>query len=232
MSILSQSIDILSLDNSFSSFSEPQPQPSLLMSLSQINLILSSLDEIEQFVNSHTHKEREIQSLLRPLTTIISKCTDIQNTLQSRSKRSTLKLTTETTTTANTDNDNESFQYFEQALTPKFNFNKEFDCSEFEPQLISFCDGPSPSSSECSSLNSSIMVENIHMKTLLKTVKEIQDKGIITKKQKKFLKEKIISKDMELYSFISKYDNYSNNNTNSVDLTRAMRTYLKQFKII
>ena len=70
------------------------------------------------------------------------------------------------------------------------------------------------------------------MKTLLKTVKEIQDKGIITKKQKKFLKEKIISKDMELYSFISKYDNYSNNNASNVDLTRAMRTYLKQFKII
>lgn len=70
------------------------------------------------------------------------------------------------------------------------------------------------------------------MKTLLKTVKEIQDKEIITKKQKKFLKEKIISKDMELYSFISKYDNYSNNNTSNVDLTRAMRTYLKQFKII
>ena len=226
MSILSQSIDILSLDNSFSSFSEPQPQPSLLMSLSQINLILSSLDEIEQFVNSHTHKEREIQSLLRPLTTIISKCTDIQNTLQSRSKRSTLKLTTETTTTANTDNDNETFQYFEQALTPKFNFNKEFDCSEYEPNLISFCDGPSPSSSECSSLNSSVMVESIHLKTLLKTVKDIQDKGIITKKQKKFLKEKIISKDIELYSFISKYDN------NNIDLTRAIRTYLKQFKII
>ena len=70
------------------------------------------------------------------------------------------------------------------------------------------------------------MVESIHLKTLLKTVKDIQDKGIITKKQKKFLKEKIISKDIELYSFISKYDN------NNIDLTRAIRTYLKQFKII
>jgi hypothetical protein len=221
MSILSQSIDILSFDNSFSSFSETQPQAPSTMSLSQINSILSSLEEIEQFVNIHTHKEREIQSILRTLTTIISKCTNIQNTLQSRSKHSTIKVTNE----ANNDDD-ETFQYFEQALTPKFNFNKKFDCSEYEPNLISFCDGPSPSSSECSSLNSSIMVESIHLKTLLKTVKDIQDKGIITKKQKKFLKEKIISKDIELYSFISKYDN------NNIDLTRAIRTYLKQFKII
>ena len=215
MSILSQSIDILSFDNSFSSFSETHPQASSTMSLTQINSILSSLEEIEQFVNIHTHKEREIQSILRTLTTIISKCTNIQNTLQSRSKPSTIKVT----------NDDETFQYFEQALTPKFNFNKKFDCSEYEPNLISFCDGPSPSSSECSSLNSSVMVESIHLKTLLKTVKDIQDKGIITKKQKKFLKEKIISKDIELYSFISKYDN------NNIDLTRAIRTYLKQFKI-
>ena len=219
MSILSQSIDSLCFDNSFSSFSETQPQTSLTMSLSQINSILSSLEEIEQFVNIHTHKEREIQSILRTLTTIISKCTEIQNMLQSRSKRSTIKYAADT-------NDEETFQYFEQALTPKFNFNKEFDCSEPEPKLISFGDGPSLPSSECSSLNSSIMVDNIHMKTLLKIVKEIQDKGIITKKQKKFLKEKIISKDMELYLFISKYDN------NNIDLTRAIRTYLKQFKII
>ena len=220
MSILSQSIDSLSFDNSFSSFSESQPQTSL----SQINIILSSLEEIEQFVNINTHKEREIKSISRILTTIISKCTEIQNTLQSRSKHSTIKFTPDTNDT----NDDETFQYFEQALTPKFNFNKEFDFNESKLKVISLCGGPCPSlsSCDCSSLNSSTMVENINIKTLLRTVKEIQDKGIITKKQKKFLKEKIISKDMELYSFISK------NEGNNTDVTRALRTYLKQFKAI
>ena len=191
------------------------------MSLSQINFILSSLEEIEQFVSVRTYKEREIELILRTLTTIISKCTEIQSTIQSRSKHSTIKAKAKTDII-----NDEAIQYFEQALTPKFSFNKAFDYSELEPKLL--CDGSSPSSSECSSLNSSIMVDNVNLKTLLKTVKEIQDKGIITKKQKKFLKEKIISKDMELYSFVSKYDN----NYNNIDLTRALRTYLKQFKII
>ena len=215
MSILSQSIDSLSFDNSFSSFSESQPQTSL----SQINIILSSLEEIEQFVNVNTHKEREIKSISRILTTIISKCTEIQNALQSRSRHSTIKFTPDTNDT----DDDETFQHFEQALTPKFNFKKEFDLDESKLKVISLCDGPSLSSCDCSSLNSSTMVENINVKTLLRTVKEIQDKGIITKKQKKFLKEKIISKDMELYSFISK------NEGNNTDVTRALRTYLKQF---
>lgn len=219
MSILSQSIDSLSFDNSFSSFSESQPQTSL----SQINIILSSLEEIEQFVNVNTHKEREIKSISRILTTIISKCTEIQNALQSRSRHSTIKFTPDTNDT----DDDETFQHFEQALTPKFNFKKEFDLDESKLKVISLCDGPSLSSCDCSSLNSSTMVENINVKTLLRTVKEIQDKGIITKKQKKFLKEKIISKDMELYSFISKNEGNSN-----IEVTRALRTYLKQFKII
>ena len=191
--------------------------------MSQINIILSSLEEIEQFVNVNTHKEREIKSISRILTTIISKCTEIQNALQSRSRHSTIKFTPDTNDT----DDDETFQHFEQALTPKFNFKKEFDLDESKLKVISLCDGPSLSSCDCSSLNSSTMVENINVKTLLRTVKEIQDKGIITKKQKKFLKEKIISKDMELYSFISKNEGNSN-----IEVTRALRTYLKQFKII
>jgi hypothetical protein len=82
-------------------------------------------------------------------------------------------------------------------------------------------------------------MENITMKELLLTVKDMQDKGIITKKQKKFLKEKIISKEQTFYTTItSQYEvsclTSSNNssNSNSNDLTRIIRTYLKQFKIM
>jgi hypothetical protein len=82
-------------------------------------------------------------------------------------------------------------------------------------------------------------MENITMKELLLTVKDMQDKGIITKKQKKFLKEKIISKEQTFYTTItSQYEvscltsSNSSSNSNSNDLTRIIRTYLKQFKIM
>ena len=66
----------------------------------------------------------------------------------------------------------------------------------------------------------------------------MQDKGIITKKQKKFLKEKIISKEQTFYTTItSQYEascltSSNSSNSSSNDLTRIIRTYLKQFKIM
>lgn len=211
MSTLSQSSESFSFDNSFLSLSEP-PLPS--SPLSHITSLLSSLNEFEQSLN--TSSISETHSIINILTSIISKCISLKSILQSNSKQPTRAFSMPTTS-----------DHIEQSLTPKFSFTQksQFIITASSPQLTSYCD---VLSSECSTLSNSIRDDNYHMKDLLKTVKEMQDKGIITKQQKMFLKEKIIAKDVNFYYAIAKNDNCNS----TVDLIREIRTYLKRFKIV
>lgn len=252
------SSECICFDNSFSSFSDNFPQLTKQTPLTHVSTILSSLRELEeQFIMYISSSDKnEINVLLRSFTTIITKCTEMKTTLQVKSKeKETLnvsKLSTGITIAC------EAFDNFEQSTTPKFSLshsdnNNEYINNKFThlcvsaPQLIGNLNGMnttfeyascSCSSSNSSSMNSSIVMENITMKELLLTVKDMQDKGIITKKQKKFLKEKIISKEQTFYTTItSQYEvscltSSNSSSSNSNDLTRIIRTYLKQFKIM
>ena len=252
------SSECICFDNSFSSFSDTFPQLTKQTPLTHISTILSSLRELEEQFITHisSSNKNEINVLLRSFTTIITKCTEMKTALQLKSKeKETLnvsKLSTGITLAC------EAFDNFEQSTTPKFSLShsdNEYINNKFThlcvsaPQLIGNLNGMnttfeyasyscSCSSSNSSSMNSSIVMENITMKELLKTVKDMQDKGIITKKQKKFLKEKIISKEQTFYTTItSQYEascltNSNNSSNSSNELTRIIRTYLKQFKIM
>ena len=245
------SSECICFDHSFSSFSDHFPQLTKQTPLTHISTILSTLKELEeQFISYISSSDKnELNVLLRSFTTIISKCSEMKTALQVKSKEketlSLSKLSTGITLAC------EAFDNFEQTTTPKFSLSHSDHhayMSKFShlctsaPQLIGNLNGTnttfeyaSCSSSESSSMNSSIVMENVSLKELLKTVKEMHDKGIITKKQKKFLKEKIISKETNFYSSItSQYEALSltSNNTNNNDLTRIIRTYLKQFKIM
>ena len=62
-------------------------------------------------------------------------------------------------------------------------------------------------------------------KALLSAVKEMKNKEIITKEEREFLKEKIITKDEHFYTIMNNSDNLSQE-----DIIRNLRRFLKGFK--
>lgn len=195
-----------------------------------VNTILTALNEMERICG----EAKESDVLLRSITAIVGKCNEMKEVLMERCKEKENGLSRLSMGTFSICDKGE------ECATPKFSYkekeweerNCEDECSCMTQQVMNM-ECRTDCSSGTVSGNDSVVMDCVSMKELLRNVKEMQDKGIITKMQKQFLKEKIISKEINFYAYIlSQYESQSfNSSSNSNDLTRMIRKYLKQFRI-
>ena len=218
---------------------------SFQQALTHINSLFDNMLPFISQINSKTYsnntknklsKEFDLMTNPSSLLILVNQLNEIQNKVNSISlelkKKVTLDetdfsvstLETQTTTECNSSYD------LKDAKTPTFNFTIQNNNENFlslEKNYFSLETSMNSIQNENDNMNNSTFLyrSNIKTKVLLSAVKEMKEKEIITKKEREFLKEKIITKDKQFYTIMN-----NSSNSNQDEVIRNLRRFLKRFK--
>jgi hypothetical protein len=199
--------------------------------------MLTSISKMNLNTHNNNTKHKQLFNLIitsSSMFILLNKINEIQskfNSLSLQMKTFTYQDDSDfSLSTVETQKDSEcnsSFD-FKESQTPTFTFSNQkhnenillLNQNEFslENSIIS---NSINNDYECCNINK----PDLKPKALLSAVKEMKSKKIITKEEREFLKEKIISKDKHFYSIMN-----NSNNLNEDDIIRNLRRFLKGFK--
>ena len=199
----------------------------MLISISKMNLNTHN--------NGTKHRKSKTFNLITSssMCILLNKINEIQNKLNSLSSQmrtftcqddsdfSLSTLETQTGTECNSSFD------FKDTQTPTFTFSNQKENKTF--LLLNKNEFSLENSIISNSIQDGHKVCNVKKttlkpKALLSAVKEMKTKEIITKEEREFLKEKIITKDKEFYMTMN-----NSTNLNQDDIIRNLRRFLKGF---
>lgn len=214
---------------------------SFQQAFNHINSIIDNMFTSISKMNLNTHnnniKHKKSFNLIitsSSMFILLNKINEIQNKLNSLSLqmktftyKDDLDFSISTLETQTGTECNSSFD-FKDTQTPTFAFSNQKDNENYislnqnefslENSIIS---NSINNEFECNNINK----PQLKPKALLSAVKEMKSKEIITKEEREFLKEKIITKDEHFYTIMNNSDNLSQE-----DIIRNLRRFLKGFK--
>lgn len=218
---------------------------SFQQALTHINSVFDKMLSFISKINSKKHNHntknklsKEFNLMINPssLLILINQLNVIQKKVNSISlelkKKVTLDETDFSVSTLETQTGTECNSSYDlkDAKTPTFSFTIQNNNDNFlslEKNYFSLETSMNSIQNENDNINNSTIFcrSNIKTKVLLSAVKEMNEKEIITKKERKFLKEKIITKDKHFYTVMN-----NSSNLNQNEIIRNLRRFLKGFK--